>query len=168
VPILFKEHVMRRMILPWMLLIAVGCQPGATTLTDEDIAAIRSLGTSYAEANLAKDADAVAAVYATDAIEMPPNRPAIVGVEAIRASYQSAFESGMESTEFTVTSVAIDGMNGLAFDRGTWSWTGTPPGMSEPVTETGKYLTIARRQEDGSWLWTADIWNSDTPIPEPQ
>jgi ketosteroid isomerase-like protein len=74
----------------------------------------------------------------------------------------------MESSEFTVTSAAIDGMNGLAFDRGTWSWTGTPPGMSEPITETGKYLTIARRQEDGRWLWTADIWNSDTPIPEPE
>jgi hypothetical protein len=38
--------------------------------------------------------------------------------------------------------------------------------MSEPMTDSGKYMAIARRQEDGAWLWTAVIWNSDLPLPE--
>lgn len=134
----------------------------------EDVAAIRSLGTSEAQANLAKDADAVAALFADDAIDMPPNMPATVGKEAIRASYASEFELGGETTELTITSVEIDGMDGLAFDRGTYSWTGIPPGMTEPITDTGKYFGIARQQEDGSWLWTATIWNSDIPLPQPE
>ena len=159
---------MRRMILPLMLLVAAASQPAAAQLSDEDVAAIKSLGTSYTQAELAKDVDAMAALLADDAILMPPNEPAIVGKEAIKARAASAFELGMEASEFTITSVEIDGVDGLAFDRGTWSWTGVPPGMTEPMTDTGKYVHILRRQEDGSWLIAVDIWNSDTPLPEPE
>jgi hypothetical protein len=38
--------------------------------------------------------------------------------------------------------------------------------MTAPVSETGKHIVIARRQADGSWLWTDVIYNSDAPIPE--
>ena len=146
----------------------VACQPAAAPLSDVDIAAIRDLGTAYAEANLAKDADAVAALYAEDAIEMPPNEPATVGRAAIRDRYAAGLELGGEAREFTLTSVEIDGMGGLAYERGTWTWTGVPPGMTEPITDTGKYIAIARRQEDGAWLWTAVTWNSDLPLPQPE
>ncbi len=148
------------------LAVLAACQPAAAPLSDEDVAAIRSLATSYAAANLAMDADAVAAVYADDAIEMPPNEPAVAGKSAVADKYASFFEQGVGADAFTVTSVEIDGMEDVAFDRGTWSWTGTPPGMSEPMTDSGKYMAIARRQEDGAWLWTAVIWNSDLPLPE--
>ncbi|MGD2124184.1 MAG: SgcJ/EcaC family oxidoreductase [Gemmatimonadota bacterium] len=151
----------------------IACQPATvaltdTALTDTDLTAIRELGTSYATANVAMDADAVAALYTEDAIEMPPNEPATEGRAAIRERYASYLAADAETTEFTVVSVEIDGMDDLAFDRGTWSWTGTPPGMAEPMTETGKYLSIARRQADGSWLWSRVIWNSDLPLPEPE
>ncbi len=159
---------MRPMLLSLAVLVAAACQAGPAPLTDADIAAVQSLGDAYAQANLANDADAVAALYAVDAIEMPPQMPATVGRDAIRAKYASGFEAGMESTDFTVTSVEIDGMDGLAYDRGTWSWTGVPPGMTEPTTDVGKYLVIARRQEDGSWVWTAGIWNSDLPLRQPE
>jgi len=160
---------MRRLVLTaFVLTFLAACQPAAVPLSDEDIAAIRSLGTSYAQANLANDADAVAAVYATDAIEMPPNEPASVGSAAIRDRYAGSFELGVQTSEFTLTAVEIDGMDGLAFDRGTWAWIGIPPGMTEPITENGKYISIVRRQEDGTWLWTSTIWNSDTPLPQPE
>lgn len=159
---------MRRMTLPLTLFAAVACQPAATPLTDEDVAAIRSLGTTYAEAILNGDLAATTAVYAEDAVELPPNMPAIVGKEAITANYALGFETGMTVAQFSLTSVSIDGVGGLAYDHSTWTWTGTPPGATEPVTETGKALVIARRQEDGSWLWTLSMWNSDNPPAEPQ
>ncbi len=156
---------MRHMILPFVLFGAVACQPSAAPLTDEDVTAIRSLGASYAQAVLAGDMDAVVALYAEDAVEMPPNMAARSGKEAIRAAYVSEAGSGPMAGEFALTSVEIDGSGDLAFDRGTFSWTGTPPGMTEPMTETGKYLCIVRRQEGGSWLWSSVIWNSDNPAP---
>jgi len=146
----------------------VACQPATAPLSDADIAAISDLGSSYASANIAGDADAVAALYTEDAIEMPPNEPATQGRAGIRERYASYFALDAETIEFTVTPVEIDGMADLAFDRGTWTWTGIPPGMTESTTDTGKYLGIVRRQADGSWLWTAVIWNSDLPLPEPE
>lgn len=151
------------MILPLVVLAASACQPAAVQLSEDDMAAIRELGTSYARANLAKDADAVVAVYADDAMEMPPNEATTVGKAAIRARYASWFQADVASIEFTITPAEIAGANGLAYARGTWTWTGVPPGMTEPVSEAGKHLAIARRQEDGSWLWTVAMWNSDPP-----
>jgi uncharacterized protein (TIGR02246 family) len=155
---------MRCIILPLILLVAVACQPGVGPLTDEDVAALRDLGQTYVRGFSANDAGTVAAVYAEGAVEMPPNIPARDGVDAIRAAYASYFEAGAETVEFTMTAAEIDGIGGVAFDRGTWSWTGREGGRTEPVTQTGKYLSIARRQEDGSWRYAAMIWNSDQPL----
>ena len=87
---------------------------------------------------------------------------------AIREAYAAFFGMGVEATEFTVTAEKIDGAGDLAFDRGIWTWTGTPPGATEPTSDSGKYLGISRRQEDGTWLWTEMIWNSDMPVPQPE
>lgn len=154
---------MRFLFVPAMLLVTA-CQPAAGPLSDADVTALRALGQSYAQAVLAGDADAVASLYAEDAVEMPPSVPSRVGKDAIRAGYQG----GVPATAFTMTAVEIAGRADLAYDRGTWSWTGVMPGMAEPATEAGKYLAIARRQADGSWLWTAVIWNSDAPPPQMQ
>jgi ketosteroid isomerase-like protein len=142
----------------------LACQPAARPLSSADAAAVRGLGVSYAQAVLAKNADGVAALYATDAVEMPPNEPARVGKTAIRTAYAN---SG-EASAFTVTSAQVDGRDDLAYDRGTWSWTGKLPGSTQPSTLTGKYLAIARRQLDSTWLWTAVIWNDDVQLPRAQ
>ena len=148
------------------------CQPADAPLSDEDVASIRDLATSYAQAYVAMDLDAVAAVFADDAIEMPPDVPAHAGMSAIRDFYGEAFGAATGAAtdigEFTITSVEIDGIAGLAYDRSTWSWTGVMPGMTDAVTLTGKYVAIVRRQEDGAWLWTAVIWNGDQPMPQPE
>ncbi|MDH3479494.1 MAG: DUF4440 domain-containing protein [Gemmatimonadota bacterium] len=159
---------MRHMILPLMLVAVAACQPGAGPLTDEDVAALQDLGQAYVRGFSANDAGAVAAVYAERATEMPPNMLARDGVDAIRAAYASYFDAGAGTVAFTMTAAEIGGIGGLAFDRGTWSWTGRQGAGTEPVTQTGKYLAIARRQEDGSWRYTAMIWNSDTSLPEPE
>ena len=156
---------MRRTFLPLILLIAVACQPTNTPLSDDDVAAIRSLGDAYAQAVLVADADAIAAMYATDATEMPPHLPATQGRDAIRARYETVLGPPMQFTDFTITPIQIEGTDGLAFDRGTWSMAATAEGMPEPIVDTGKYVMVLRRQEDGSWLWTVGIWNSDLPLP---
>ncbi len=150
------------------LAVLAACQPAGAPLSDGDVAAIRNLATSYAQAYVAKDVAAVAEVYADDAIEMPPDMPANVGKTAIRNSYEGAFGAMADMGEFTLTPVETDGMDGLAYDRGTWSWTGAMPGMTEAVALTGKYVAIVRRQEDGAWLWAAMIWNGDRPLPQPE
>ena len=154
---------MRRFILPLVFLLA-GCAPGTALLTNEDVAAVRELGLSYAQGFSTGDAATVAAVYAVGAVEMPPNFPIRDGVDAIRSAYEAYFQAGAETVEFDMAAVEIDGYDDLAFDRGTWSWTGREGAGMELVTQTGHYLSIARRQPDGSWRYSAMMWNSDTPL----
>jgi len=155
---------MRRLV-PALLTVAAlatACKPQPAPLSNADVAAVRQLGQSYAQAVLKSDAAAVAALYADSAVEMPSDMPARVGKAAIQAAY--AAESG--ATAFTLVSHRTEGRGDLAYDRGTWSWTGRMPGQTAPVSETGKYLAIARRQADGSWRWTEVIWNADAaPTP---
>lgn len=156
---------MRRSLILLLPLLALACRPETAALSDRDVAAIRGLGESYAGAIAVEDADAVAALYAPDANEMPPREPTMAGRPAIRDRYAAEFQSRLNTGRFTLASEEIDGRDDLAYDRGTWSWTGAPPGLTGPVTETGKYVAIARRQDDGTWLWTTVIWNSDVRLP---
>ena len=55
----------------------------------------------------------------------------------------------------------------LAYDRGTYSMTVTPPGAA-PIEDRGKYLTIYRKQADGSWKIARVMFNSDLPLPAPE
>ena len=159
---------MRRVIIPMVLFLAAACGPPDPALSDADVTALQNLKASYTRAVLAKDADAAAALYAEEAVLMPPNMPVTVGREAIREWFTAAFASGAEVSDFALTPVEVYGVDDLAYDRGTYSETAIVPDSPEPVVDTGKYMVIARRQEDGSWLWTVDMWSSDLPPQQPQ
>jgi ketosteroid isomerase-like protein len=153
---------MRRFVLAaFALTVLVACQPLDTALSNEDIAAVTNLSTAYTQAARAGDADGVAVLYAEDAIEMPGDAPARVGIAAIRGGYAPP---GIP--DLTVTVMELDGRDGLAYERGTWS--STLPVADTTVGMTGKYLVIARKQADGSWLRTNVIWNNDAPMPQPE
>ncbi len=145
---------------------SAACQPQAQEpvgLSEEDVAAIRGVAESYAEAMLANDYAAVAAHYAEDAVLMSPNAPLVEGRAAIQAGLEALRGS---VTEYSNTPVEIEGRGDLAYARGTLSLAQAVEGMAEPVRDTAKYLVILRKQPDGSWLLTQVCWNSDLPLPE--
>ena len=136
------------------------CQPPApTTLSDADIAAIRAENASYASAVNAKDWAALAALYAQDAIIMPANHPPVTGRDNIR----SFFEGFPPMSAFANPIVEIEGQGDLAYVRGTYTLTVSQEGGT-PVTDSGKWIEVRRRQADGSWQVTRDIWNSDVAM----
>ena len=55
----------------------------------------------------------------------------------------------------------LQGDGEIAYMRAAWSISLTPPGTSQPVSDSGKILVVLRKQADGSWLRVADAWNSD-------
>lgn len=66
---------------------------------------------------------------------------------------------------FSLTPIEIDGRGDLAYERGTYALTIAASGTTPAMPDHGKYLTVRRKQADGSWLITADIFNSDVPLP---
>jgi uncharacterized protein (TIGR02246 family) len=157
-----------RTILLALLALAVAtmaCQPPAQEaagLSEEDVAAIRAADDAWIQAFRDNDDAALVALYSEDAVIMPPNEPAVESRAAVRAYHEADL---VTVTEYSESILEIDGRDGLAYIRGTSSMVGIGED-GEPVTESSKFLVILRKQADGSWLITHEIWNSDLPVPE--
>ena len=155
---------MRRMILPLAALLALACQPTAVPLSEEDVAAIRALGPALDQAALAKDLDALVAMFTDDAVFMPPNAPIVQGRAKFEPWIQSALNA-MAITEHVIQLNEVEGAGNFAVARGVYTEAYVLEGATEPTRDTGKILFLLRRQADGSWQFSAEIWNSDIPLP---
>ena len=108
-----------------------------------------------------KDVDQVAAFYAEDAVVNPPNEPVAVGREAAKKVWASYFAAPNFSISWKTTVAEVAKSGELGFTAGTYqdSFDGAD---GKRVQETGKYLCTWRKQKDGSWKATYDMWNSDS------
>jgi ketosteroid isomerase-like protein len=65
------------------VIIVTGCQFKANS-NSSDVETIRKIDNQWANAVRTKDLNKVLDIYASDAIEMPPNEPVAIGREAIK------------------------------------------------------------------------------------
>jgi ketosteroid isomerase-like protein len=157
----FQELSMRPWFLAVLAVAAVACRPAPPPLTDADKTAIRAGGDSFVVFFRTDRDSAMAALYTENAVLMPPNQGAVEGRAAIRA-----FFGGFPALpDFTGTPVDIDGRGDLAYVRGTYSLTVPVMGGRPAQSDHGKFVEIRRRQPDGKWLVSVDIFNSDMPLP---
>ena len=66
-------------------------------------------------------------------------------------------------THSTPTSAEVSASGDLAYTIGRWEVLTTDDSGSENSGGTGNYVTIWRRQADGSWKVAVDIGNNDGP-----
>ena len=136
---------------------SVACQAqGPAGLSDADRSAIRQAADSEVKAANAKDWGSMVMAYADDATIMPPNGEAVHGRQPI----QKWMEAFPPISDFKIDQVEVDGRGDVAYVRGNYSMTVTPPG-SPATPDRGKFLEIWRKQADGSWKIRWDTFNSD-------
>ena len=145
-----------------LVLAASSVRAQAPALTEKDKVAIRASSDAFIKAMVAGNTAAVAALYVENATVMPPNQPPVSGRTAIEAFMKSFPKVTAMSFELP----EVDGRADLAFVRGVYKMTMMPAGAPGPVTDTGKYVEVRRRQPDGSWKIAVDIFNSDLPAPK--
>jgi len=110
------------------------------------------------------DTDAWAACFAADAVQMPPNMPANVGIDRIR-EWSRGF-LGAFSARFSLDPAeAVQAGPDWVIEHGAYKIALTPNGGGQdPMRDHGKYVTVYQR--DGEhWKMARDIWNSDLPHP---
>ncbi len=158
---------MSQPLFPRLLLLVLpllaACMKPPQPISDADKAALRAAHDKFAEQALAKNWSAIAGMYAENATVLPPNQAAVSG----RAAIQAFFTSFPTTTAFKVTVDEVDGLGDLAYVRGTYDLTLTIPGAPGPVNDHGKYLDVDRRNADGTWSLTNDMWSSDLPAQAP-
>jgi len=146
--------------------VSAGCAPASAPApvdTVADVEAIDALAeremAAFTEGNTAE----LEAIFAADAIIMPPGEPALSGLpdavswtEALHEEID--LEGGYASTDVTVS-------GDLAVQRYTGQLTMTPKAGGDAMTEAVKGIHVLERQADGSWKITQDVWNMDAPPP---
>jgi uncharacterized protein (TIGR02246 family) len=132
-------------------------------LSASDLKNIDDITRVAMNAALARDFATWASLFLEDAVINPPNEPAVKGRAAIRAW----LEKFPPMTEFKLKNEKVEGGDDLGYVLGTYTMTITPPGAPGPVKDSGKFVTIVRRQPDGRWLCAVDMFSSDLPPPPP-
>ncbi len=144
---------------------ADGSMAAPAGLSAEDEAAVRAVTAAWARASAAGDGKAIGALYASNATLLPPMQPAVEGeaVTKFWVDFMTAFSAPTE-----LTTKAVEGRGDLAYDVGTYRMTVTPkkPGAKPLPAEVGKYVTVLKKQADGSWK-IYDMWSPDAPAAKP-
>jgi uncharacterized protein (TIGR02246 family) len=133
-----------------------------------DVRAVRDVESAWVKDIGAKDVDKFVAYYADDATLLMPNAPALNGKEAIRAALQPMIADPKFSLTFQDTRAEASRGGDLVYTTGTYTMTSSAPKNPKSIrTDKGKYLTVFRKQPDGSWKAVADMINSDLPLAQP-
>jgi uncharacterized protein (TIGR02246 family) len=127
-----------------------GCRHGSSPGEGGSRRAIEAAVKRYVEASNQGDADALASLYADDAVLLPPDHEPVRGRAAIGEFWRQGTDEGLEVTTLTVE---VDG--GLGYLVGRYHL----PATDEEPADSGKYVMCLKRQRDGAWKLTADIWN---------
>lgn len=143
-----------------VLLVAGGAVRGASA-AQADVAAINKIWQLYTKGVNTGDLDLWISLWDANGIQLAPDAPAVVGKAAIRAKYAKIFPQVTLKIAITNQEVTVAGV--WAYSRGTYTLSVAPKAGGETSLTNGKYLTILRKQANGSWVIYRDIFNSNAP-----
>jgi len=163
------------LLLPLGLLVfSTACQQAPPDTHAADVQAIRDAETAWVQAFATKDADKASSFYAADATVLLPNAPAFSNHGAIKDAMKPMLDDPNFKVTFSATRVDVAKSGDLAYTQGPYTMTMTNPATKKPIDDRGKYLTVWKKQADGSWKAVEDTFMTDRPLaaakpaPEPK
>jgi ketosteroid isomerase-like protein len=153
-------------MLRFMLLTGcVGLMAFATGCTQDtsaaDLQAIKNQEIAWSKDAATKDVTKITAYYADDATLLLPNSPIVHGIAGIKSAFTGILQDKNFALTFTGEKAEVAG--NLGYTQGNYSMT-MSDAKGNPATDKGKYLTVWKKQADGSWKALEDMNNSDLPV----
>jgi ketosteroid isomerase-like protein len=147
------------------LLMAFGCRSQPVVDVEAERNALMEADRAWSEAYAASDnpADVFVAQMTGDAKLLPPDAPISEGKDAIRDVVNMLEALPGFSVTWGPVAAEVGSGGDLGYTRGTYVI--TMDGPDGPITINGKYITVWKKQADGTWLVTADMFNQDAPTP---
>ncbi len=140
-----------------------GCQ-GERVDTAQIEQQLKQAEVRWNEAYAARDAAALTNMYAEDAALAAPGAEVVSGREAIAKDMNAMATDPNFGLEFESDRVQVAASGDLAYTRGRYTMSMTDPGTKASHISKGNYLTVWRKQADGSWRAVEDFI---TPGPAP-
>lgn len=108
---------------------------------------------AWTKAILAADLEALAALYASDAVLYPPDSMQLKGGMAIRKGYENLF-SRMKVLDAKLVPERYETEGDTSYGWGHWSMKIAPKAGGLSVRTEGRYMAVARKV-GGRWLYVA-------------
>ena len=129
-----------------------------------DVQAIKKSADDFVKALNAGDAAGIAALMTDKTVYADLNVPVCVGKGAVQAPFQAWFSQFKAEFSMPVEDVRVTGDSAVA--RGTWTLKGAPKAQGlAPFIDSGSWIVVFARQNDGSWKWDWTVANSNQPLP---
>jgi ketosteroid isomerase-like protein len=134
--------------------------PSMAAGIDDNAKVLAGLDDQWSNSAAKKDADLLASFYAEDATVYPPNDLVITGRPAAKKFWATALADPTYSVSWKTVTAQVSKSGELGFAGGTYeeSYKGADGKM---VKNTGKYVEVWAKDQDGNWKAIHDIWNPD-------
>jgi uncharacterized protein (TIGR02246 family) len=131
-------------------------------MSDEFARAVDENYAQYSASINAGDADSWIELWDDGGVQMPPGTPAKVGKATILERRRAGSET-YDYKDFVIKNEEVELLGDFGFARGTYSALLIPKAGGEEIPIDGKYLTIFKKQADGTWKIYRDAFNSNVP-----
>ena len=118
---------------------------------------IKRLRELWSAAFNARDLETSLLFYADDAVVLPPNGVAVRGISAIRDLLKSIFDAGDPEGKSEQNQIECSG--NMAVEVGACTMQTHGDGGTRP--DTGRYMATWRRQENGEFKITVNVWSTN-------
>jgi uncharacterized protein (TIGR02246 family) len=105
----------------------------------------------------AKNLDALLGHYASDAYFVAPGVAPANGAGEIRKAYEEALKDPAFEISFASDKIDIASSGDLAYSRGHFTEKFTHPDTNQVTSDSGAYVTVYKKQADGSWKVVEDF-----------
>ena len=158
--------------LVFLLCFTFSCQQGEEVAeepvvdVEADVEAVKKITDDFNVAMSAGNIDKLVSLYTDDAVRIPPNKPPLVGKEAIRNLFQEQLDQFTVQNEGVIVDLKVSG--DLAFVRGSWTSINTPKTGGDSLKENGSFVSVIQKQLDGSWKVICNIWSDENLVYQTQ
>jgi len=119
---------------------------------------MKQLEADFLKASMERGSAGYMSFYSEDAVELPNDSDAVVGKAAI-AKGMGFLDDKNNRLTWSPVSAGLSGSGDLGYTWGTYEFCSKLKDGSETV-EHGKYMTLWKKQPDGSWKVAVDMGNS--------
>ncbi len=114
-------------------------------------------------ATVARDADALTALWDDDAVLLQPGTPPIIGKKSFHDFMAQALAKSpsVQVVKYVPEIRDVQVSGNVAYEWGYFDATQKSPDQKAPVTLRAKLLRVMKRQTDGSWKFTRVMWLPD-------
>jgi ketosteroid isomerase-like protein len=157
---------MKKLIIAFVVLLAlavlgrkasISAKPAQKPTADT----IKQLEADFLKASLEKGSAGYLSFYAEDAVELPNGADAIVGKANIAKTLGFLDDKNNHLT-WSPVSAGVSASGDLGYTWGTYEFRSRQKDGTE-VGEHGKYMTLWKKQPNGSWKVSVDMGNTAAP-----